>query len=1333
MVVGPPPRHRVLRALGKAMGVNALAAAAEDTSDQDEAEAPIGAGQMKLYSYYKPGLQARKYKISVKQSTNIAGLDNGDRKPGGNSPPKPPPTDLNPLDMDSGSATQLEVNQEFEVVYPQFELPPEDFHSIYPEQGFADQPKIAPHIVFSNPNLPWTRFIDDSDTSADEDGNAIPWLALFPFDVNKKEDAASEIGEPPNSELRLTDAELAALRTHLDRPETDPVLQPTPFFSFPMTLGEFHSLHTLDNFIVPRVPDLGVWSRLKEKAPVEAIFVRGKLFKQLFYTKQDEDNQPKMDLRQFAPCAHLRKVNTLNATDAGVNDQGLFSVVHSRRSGPTDIEQGHPPRSQAVHLLSLEGLFINKNDLEPTGGGSQPTEHFSVNPDDNDLVGFVSLRRWSYLCQPPLSVNFIDSMRAVGIQIKLSLTRQATEDNQTADEDEMDEVGLIMKAGKLVTQDGTYSALLDAPPNSYLRCSKSVTAKLEKSVTLPPDLKEAMVSRLKSGYTMCKFNVASGEETAALFRGAFIPSLPVEPKDSWPWQSNNGQDLQILDNKLKLMDITYSSAWELGRTMATSDIQFVSALMRVRTKAYQEQLQKMNLVAANADINLVTKSTFLSRLPTTLENMKDLTNIGSISTVSFKDRWDRTPRQLKTPWDQDVGEAALATHMRREGSARANEEMPINDLLQATSDDFRIIHDWILDRMYLSGIPTHYLIPDPNYLPPESIRFFHIDSNWTDSFIDGAMSCANHTSLVEEDTIRDAIKRQFNLYLRTPIDPDNDINHAPQVPIFGLLFRSAVVSAFKDLIVEADIPTLATGEAPVIEQKRLGKDILLLLFSRRPEEIRKLKFSQPPHQQRFSVADELDNTDATFLFRKLFYSGEENGTDSVSDGPFLSQFENTFKVFREPAEPDSGIYNYETRCLDMRRTRKLFFDGVAGIEDGFELSKYYEARKQQLTSAFVGLQFNDTAKYFEIMMPWDLQPMEYASYQIRVRPEGSDLPKARGKLLSVLNPGAAVTARKAKLDGLGSKPSLSSKPPAITPRQNAPGILPPPTHMGPAVPLTKKPPPKRFGRKEKLMAKLEEKTSSSSLPLHFRSDSPSRRRSLSFISHISSRAAPTRPDKPAFSVVVFHREFRRPLRLPSERHARSWLSMTVDFAADLIFSVRAEKPSTPEEEEQWRKAYVAEVKITIPLGTREDRRDDDVPRNVARSPGWAPRRFGGYRVRMLSNQRWVGTLESLDGGKYQELRLIPRSQRKVEPLLNVKDLSFVLSGIETGWVSDRDGFDDNFDRLPLCYGELRAFYAEPDDPSNRAQGKSIEIEATRKKEAWDDLIAVEQDDITRGG
>lgn len=277
--------------------------------------------------------------------------------------------------------------------------------------------------------------------------------------------------------------------------------------------------------------------------------------------------------------------------------------------------------------------------------------------------------------------------------------------------------------------------------------------------------------------------------------------------------------------------------------------------------------------------------------------------------------------------------------------------------------------------MHLDGIPTLYLIPDPSMLLLESIRFFNIDTNWCNAFLDGALSCANHTTKSADDKIRHIIKIQFERYLqgkflvRLPVSgsPKEEL-HLPQVPVFGFFLRSKMVSAFRDLIVEIPFNEEedTKGKAPILVQKRLGSDILIILLDRRPEAgaIPSIKFTQPPHQQRFCVADYLGDHEATYVFRQLTHTQGDH---------FLDQFNE--EVTYQPDNPDS-IYDWNSRCLNFQKMERLLFSTAytpPGLTSNpyakFHQEKWPVEATRRLTSAFLGIQLNDTMKYLSILPP----------------------------------------------------------------------------------------------------------------------------------------------------------------------------------------------------------------------------------------------------------------------------------------------------------------------------------------------------------------------------
>ena len=74
----------------------------------------------------------------------------------------------------------------------------------------------------------------------------------------------------------------------------------------------------------------------------------------------------------------------------------------------------------------------------------------------------------------------------------------------------------------------------------------------------------------------------------------------------------------------------------------------------------------------------------------------------------------------------------IVTEQAAESQLRGRLYVPIDvpDNLKEYADELRL----------LKGVPLTYLLTDASELPEESIRFFHLDINWTDALLDGAFS-----------------------------------------------------------------------------------------------------------------------------------------------------------------------------------------------------------------------------------------------------------------------------------------------------------------------------------------------------------------------------------------------------------------------------------------------------------------------------------------------------------------------------------------------------------------------------------------------------------------
>lgn len=128
--------------------------------------------------------------------------------------------------------------------------------------------------------------------------------------------------------------------------------------------------------------------------------------------------------------------------------------------------------------------------------------------------------------------------------------------------------------------------------------------------------------------------------------------------------------------------------------------------------------------------------------------------------------------------------------------------------------------------MYLINVPAHYLLNDPSYLPMESIRFFHINRNWIDALIDGALGIGNYLER-DDDAIRWGFKTQINTYLDTVLD--ESLSYLPQVPTFGFLLHSAVIAAFPSLKVTVLWYDKCDKRSQVLRLEVIEKNTLLCL------------------------------------------------------------------------------------------------------------------------------------------------------------------------------------------------------------------------------------------------------------------------------------------------------------------------------------------------------------------------------------------------------------------------------------------------------------------------------------------------------------------------
>lgn len=138
----------------------------------------------------------------------------------------------------------------------------------------------------------------------------------------------------------------------------------------------------------------------------------------------------------------------------------------------------------------------------------------------------------------------------------------------------------------------------------------------------------------------------------------------------------------------------------------------------------------------------------------------------------------------------------------------ANYSAEIPDHIQQQFDDWK----------HLKGVPYQYLIPDPDLLPLESLRYFYLDIHWINAFLYGAFSIGH--------TIRpDLLKPKLNELLIPKKDQYQ-----------GFLLNSFAVSGWPDFEVHASHNSTPVNSL-YIKRKNLNKNMVLQVYDQQFDQL----------------------------------------------------------------------------------------------------------------------------------------------------------------------------------------------------------------------------------------------------------------------------------------------------------------------------------------------------------------------------------------------------------------------------------------------------------------------------------------------------------------
>jgi hypothetical protein len=819
----------------------------------------------------------------------------------------------------------------------------------------------------------------------------------------------------------------------------------------------------------------------------------------------------------------------------------------------------------------------------------------------------VSLFSWMYLALPPNPVNFIDTMINLGKSMQ---------------------------------------PLCPVLPSPY-------------GMAPVKELSLKLAQRLKDGYMFVRWRTQTGQPSVAIHRGPLCPgtvswppsrnALKANSESDWPVCSNYGTDYQILDKDLGLMDLSYSLAWQLGKTLAIADRNFSGALMRFRSVVHEKARDLANRQHAQMT---QTSADVAARAISASRRLMAAARTNQVQPVKFAVRDAAIPPPLpKDPAGLQVFQdkvKEIATLL-----TTGKDSKPYNEFNVSQSADWPIIARWISDKLYLGGIPAHYLFVDPSHLPMESLRMFHIDASWLDCLIDGALSTANHLER-DDDFVRRVIKQCYNNYLTTPIV---DGKHAPQIPKFGFVIRSSVIKAFPDLRVRIEYKEKVTdGRAPICRLTNIDPTTLLCLLDRKPEDIAYIRLSQPPHQQRFSLGDALDGKTLEFEFSKL-YTNQASLDAHIKDNQVKKDAGwNSFDTvtYLKTAMDVDKVYNWNTRVFNIEavagKINNLLNSGFLDDTDGKipPAIKHYD--DQIMTSVPMALQLNDPVYFLNLPGPTDHLSVQEPR-QLWNGPGTSTSPSADGSSQTQTTPATPATQPKPRTSATMTdqnkavlptphlpQPKPKTVPSTSSPSQSKSKALIAASASSPiSKPVNKTaapiPNPPRLSRPIPTLPKP-----------HVNITNPAQIRVMSSNANLSSHYAIS--VFPSFSAT----------RFPTRKNPTSTIPTQYPYLIDLIFSVRRTTPANTS-----LANALTEIVINIPMNPLPTKLDSN---HLPIEPLFET--YDGPGARMLSNLRY-NVLLSRSPGQLQA-RIVPRGNLTV-PIASHKtdEMSFVLSEC---WISD---------------------------------------------------------------
>lgn len=265
----------------------------------------------------------------------------------------------------------------------------------------------------------------------------------------------------------------------------------------------------------------------------------------------------------------------------------------------------------------------------------------------------------------------------------------------------------------------------------------------------------------------------------------------------------------------------------------------------------------------------------------------------------------------------------------------AMQRLKVSTITPEASDPIaQLLFKWLGNLKLLHNVPFRYLVPEERMLPPESIKFFHLDMNWVNALLDGAYSIGRYATGLETQSVHNRVEGALStgvatganmaarnirpdIFKAAPVD-----NAASFEVVTGFLLRSQVVKGWKSLQANAydknnypELPDWNGSSLPMLRFEHLSEEVLIGIFE---GEIYRLDLHEPSEGVHFGF----DLASSDLLSKKL--RDPATGTEIDPSKASLSPEDlNNNQIFRDggsAGDPSTGnpggqvlnLYNLST-------------------------------------------------------------------------------------------------------------------------------------------------------------------------------------------------------------------------------------------------------------------------------------------------------------------------------------------------------------------------------------------------------------------------------------